>query len=87
MEFPPDNTTHIKMREIICVIKAFRLSVERYNLIRDTIQRYVLHFCITFSMWSFHDRQLLTVIPSSLAVEQDLITESWYGLSGLDCKN
>ena len=29
-------------------------------------------------MCSFHDRLLLTVTPSSLAVEQDLITESWY---------
>ena len=37
-------------------------------------------------MWSFHDRLLLTLTPSSLAVEQDLITESWYGISGLDCK-
>ena len=37
-------------------------------------------------MWSFHDRLLLTVTPISLVVEQDLITESWYGLSVLDCK-
>jgi len=36
---------------------------------------------ITISMWSFHDRLLLTVAPSSLALEQDLITESWYGIS------
>ena len=33
------------------------------------------------------DRLLLTVTPGSLAVEQDLITESWYGISGLDSKN
>ena len=41
---------------------------------------------VTVSMWSFHDRLLLTVTPSSLAVEQDLITESWYGISVLGCK-
>ena len=40
--------------------------------------------CITVSMWSFHDRLLLNVTPSSLAFEQDLITESWYGISVLD---
>ena len=37
-------------------------------------------------MWSFHNRLLLTVTPSSLAVEQDLITESWYGISVLGCR-
>ena len=37
-------------------------------------------------MWSFHDRLLLTVTPSSLAVEQDLVTESYNVIYGLDCK-
>ena len=42
-----------------------------------------MYLFITVSMWSFHDRLLLTVTPSSLAVDQDLITESWYRISGL----
>ena len=41
---------------------------------------------ITVSMWSFHDRLFLSVTPSILAVEQDLIIESWYVISVLDCK-
>ena len=68
----------------------------RYKRVYDSQLRDIMWFvityrdmyciCITVSMWSFHDRLLLTVTPSSLAVEQDLITESWYGISVLDYK-
>jgi len=61
--------------------------------LRDIIGFVIKHrdryciFCITVAMWLFNDRLLLTVTPGSLAVEQDLITESWYGLSVLGCKS
>ena len=64
----------------------------RYKSVYDCQLRDIIWFVIkyrnmycifiTVSMWSFHDRLLLTVTPSSLAVEQDLITESWYRISG-----
>ena len=49
--------------------------------------RDMLCIFITVPMWSLHDRLLLTVTHSSLAVEQDLVTESYNVISGLDCKN
>jgi len=61
--------------------------------LRDIIGFVIKHrdryciFCITVAMWLFNDRLLLTVTPGSLAVEQDLITESWYGISVLGCKS
>ena len=56
---------------------------ECYKSVDDSQLRVIIWFvikyrdmnCIVFttvSMWSFHDRLLLTVTPSSLAVEQDL---------------
>ena len=33
-------------------------------------------------MWSLHDRLLLTVTPSNFPDKQELVTESWYGISG-----
>ena len=60
--------------------------------LRDIIGFVITHrdmyciFCITVAMWLFNDRLLLTVTHGSLAVEQDLITESWYGIYVLDFK-
>jgi len=57
------------------------------DIIRSVIKyRDMYCICITVPMWSFHDRLLLTVTPNSLTVEQDLITELWYGISVLDCR-
>mgnify|MGYP007091364225 CR=1 FL=1 len=33
-------------------------------------------------MWLLHDRLSLTVTPNHLPDKQELITESWYGISG-----
>ena len=68
-----------------------RYKSVNHSQLRDIIWfviKYRDMYCIfkTVSMWSFHDRLLLTVTPSSLAVEQDLLTEPRYGLSVLDCR-
>ena len=68
----PDNKNKTNQNEGEC-----------YKSVYDSQLRVIIWFvikyrdmnCIVFttvSMWSFHDRLLSTVTPSSLAVEQDL---------------
>ena len=69
-----------------CQLRDIIWFVITYRYMYCIFIKFSVSVSVTVSMWSFHDRLLLTVTHNSLTVEQDLITESWYGISVLDCR-